>query len=141
MNILLLDDEPAIRERIKKVLQENKYDVEDFSRIDIAKDYFNKNSKNIDCIIVDLNMDDEWLDEFTPESHGGMLSGWVFVNRFVFRKRKDIPTIIYSGIAPFIKEYVDVSKFNNVILIDKMDLYSDNGVLLRAIQKLLDKEF
>ncbi|MCL2718658.1 MAG: hypothetical protein FWE14_07735 [Lachnospiraceae bacterium] len=41
-------------------------------------------------------MSDEWLDYNQHESEGATLSGWVWLQKFVYPENEDIPTVIYS---------------------------------------------
>lgn len=104
--ILYLEDDASLKRHTTSLLEAENYVVEGFNRIDQIKEYFKNNKDSIKCIITDLNMDDEWLEEYQTESDGGMLSGWVWLQRFVFTYNPNIPTIIYSGYISYLKDYL-----------------------------------
>jgi len=122
--LVYLEDDANMRKHTVTLLKDAGYDVTDFRRIDLAKAYFSANMNNIDCIITDLNMADEWLEDYRDESDGCMLSGWVWVNRFVFPYKPNMPVIIYSGYNPILSQHLqekDKSALqkSNLILVDK----------------------
>lgn len=104
--IICLEDDANMRRHTAELLREKGYYVEEFRRIDQVKEFFNEKKNEIKCIITDLNMADEWLEEYQKESDGGMLSGWVWLQRFVYPSKPDIKTIIYSGYVPYLKDYL-----------------------------------
>lgn len=108
--LLHLEDNGYILKQTLRFLEEDGYEVVHFTRIDQAIDYLGKNphGSGIDCIITDLNMEDEWLGEYQAESDGGLLSGWVWLRRFVYAREENlkIPCIIYSGYIPDLKAYL-----------------------------------
>ena len=124
MNILLLEDDYAYKKRIKAILEDAGFAVEDFGRIDLAKEFINKNIQIIDCVVLDLNMNDEWLDEFQVESVGGMISGWIFMKRYIYPLSPDMPTVILSGIND-IDDIIDLSSYNQVKFLSKDYLYGN----------------
>lgn len=105
--LLYLEDNGYLLKQTVRFLNEDGYKVEAIKRIDQAIEKFPKISDKIDCIITDLNMEDEWLGEYRNESEGGLLSGWVWLRRYVYANEKcHIPCIIYSGYIPELKEYL-----------------------------------
>ena len=121
MEILYLEDDANMRKHTVSFLKEDGFNVTDFQRIDQVKEYYNKNYHNISCIITDLNMSDEWLEQYQVESDGCILSGWVWLQRFVYDTTPDIPTIIYSGYIPYLQEYLLNS--NNSNLLNKPNIF------------------
>lgn len=133
MNILLLEDDYAIRERVKTMLEEYEYIVEAFGRIDLAKEYINENINKIDCVVLDLNMDDEWLEEFQTESKGGAISGWIFMERYILPIKPNMPTVIFSGIEGMI----DISTYEKIEFLSKANSYGNKtNNLIKAIEKV-----
>ena len=124
MEIIFLEDDANMRMHTAELLKERGYPVLDFPRIDQVKEYLQLHSNSISCIITDLNMSDEWLDEYQPESDGCMLSGWVWLKYFVFTQHPDIPTIIYSGYNTYLKEYLHARDRLNEI--ERKNLYFIN---------------
>lgn len=143
--ILFLEDDASMRTHTAEMLKNEKYNIIDFYRIDQVKEYFMNNKDNIICIITDLNMNDEWLNEYQNESDGGMLSGWVWLQRFVYNQIPDMPTIIYSGYISYLEEYLQkinqlsLLKRNNIICVEK-DVGENDGFegLLKALKKLVN---
>ena len=122
--IIYLEDDANMRRHTSDLLIERGYQVKDFPRIDMVKEYL-QNKPDIGCIITDLNMSDEWLGKYQDESDGCMLSGWVWLQRFVFPSYPEIPTIIYSGYNTYLKEYLsnenrsEELERKNLIFVDK----------------------
>lgn len=110
MKILYLEDDANMREHTTNFLKEEGYVVEEFQRIDQVKEYYAKNHSEVSCIITDLNMSDEWLGDYQYESDGCILSGWVWLQRFVYTITPDMLTIIYSGYIPYLKEHLHKAK-------------------------------
>lgn len=104
--IIFLEDDANMRMHTAELLKEKGYPVLDFPRIDQVKEYLQVHSNTISCIITDLNMSDEWLEEYQVESDGCMLSGWVWLKYFVFPHNPDFPIIIYSGYNSYLKDYL-----------------------------------
>lgn len=115
--IIYLEDDANMRRHTTELLRKNGFCIEDFKRIDQVKEFFIKHMDEVECIITDLNMDDEWLEEYIIESDGGMLSGWVWLQRFVFPIKPLIPTIIYSGYIPYLKDHLNTA--NQLDLLNK----------------------
>ena len=139
--ILYLEDDANMRRHTTNLLKDKHFNVEGFNRIDQAKEYLEHNIANIECVITDLNMNDEWLDEYQTETDGGMLSGWVWLQRFVFVIAPDIPTIIYSGYIPYLEEYLQ--KNNQLYLLRKNNIKcvnkdSDEKSGFEGLKKALD---
>ena len=105
--ILFLEDESGMRRYSVEWLKEKGYKVVDFRRIDLANQHLEKHLEEINCVITDLNMSDEWLGSHRIESDGCFLSGWVWLKYFVFSKRERMPTIIYSGYISYLKSYLE----------------------------------
>ena len=143
--VLLLEDNDGSREHTAELLRKKSYDVEDYSRIDQAKEFFKKNIDEIICIVTDLNMSDEWLGEYRSKSYGGILSGWVWLYYFVFPEKPDMPTVIYSGFldelrANISSEQLSLLETKNIKCVAKgtSDNEGFNG-LQRAIEEVIKK--
>ena len=106
--LLYLEDNGYVLKQTLRFLGEDGYKVIPLTRIDQAINYFQEHHEQVDCIITDLNMEDEWLGEYRRESNGGLLSGWVWLHRFVYAKEEYrlIPCIIYSGYIPDLENYL-----------------------------------
>lgn len=131
MNILLLEDDYGFRCRIKKDLVDAGFDVYDFKRIDLAKEYVNTKIDEIHCVIIDLNMEDEFLNEYRSEANGGLIAGWIFFIRYIYPLNPSMPTIIYSGVA----ETIDTSSYSKVVFLDKAE--NNIKILISTINKLI----
>lgn len=142
--IIFLEDDANMRMHTADLLREQGYAVSDFPRIDQVKEYLQLNSNSINCIITDLNMSDEWLEEYQVESDGCMLSGWVWLKYFVYPKYPDIPTIIYSGYNSYLKEYLlardrlNEIQRKNLFFINKGAEQGEGFAGLVALLKTLD---
>ena len=138
-HILLLEDTYSEQRRIVEHLHGDGYIVDAHARIDSAKEFFNSNSKLIDCIVVDLNMDEKWLGDFSTEADGGWRSGWIFLQRYVYPIEPCMPTVVYSAA---IDETLIVTIRNNapnacIEFVPKGN-YADGGIkaLLMAIERV-----
>ncbi len=141
--ILYLEDEAAMRRHTAELLRKEGYSVKDFRRIDQGKEYFLENYDEIACVITDLNMADEFLGKYRGESDGGYVTGWVFLQRFVYVKKPCMPTIIYSGYIPDLEEYLQernekslLGKENVVCVRKGISKNGDFPELIRALKKL-----
>jgi CheY-like chemotaxis protein len=125
--LLYLEDNGYLLKQTVRFLEEDGYDVICCTRIDRAIEEFRKKVGMIDCIITDLNMDDQWCGVYQNESCGALLSGWVWLRRFVFTDMKypTIPCIIYSGYIPDLKDYLE----------DRNELWLLNQYHVHCIQK------
>ena len=105
--LLYLEDNGYLRRQTQRFLEEDGYEVISVSRIDEAIERL-ETADEIDCIITDLNMEDEWLGQYRPESYGGLFSGWVWLMRFVYveERFRHIPSIIYSGYITDLENYL-----------------------------------
>lgn len=117
-NLLYLEDNGYISKKTETYLEEDGYKVQACMRIDQAKKLIKElGPHNISCIITDLNMEDEWLEEFRGESYGGLMSGWVWLIHFVYNniEFQNIPSIIYSGYIPDLQMYLCKRKESNLL--------------------------
>lgn len=141
MKILYLEDDASLRRWTAEQIREEGYEVIDFSRVDQVKEYFNENMNDISIIITDLNMDDQWLGEYQQESYGGYFTGWVWLERFIYPKFPNFPTIIYSAYIDLLKEIKGSSQLekNNIICVNKGE--SDNDCFSELIANIKKNTF
>lgn len=142
--ILYLEDDANMREHTTAFLKEEGYTVEDFQRIDQVKAYFKKYAQEIGCIVTDLNMSDEWLGEYQNESDGCILSGWAWLQHYVYNTMPDMPTVIYSGYIPYLKDYLGKNHLLHLYNRDNLFFVAKGGEegegfeeLKRVLKKLL----
>jgi len=141
--ILYLEDEANVRKHTVELLRDRGYNVEDFRRIDEAKEFFTTDKDDVVCIITDLNLPDEWLGKYRYESNGGLFSGWVWLQRFVYTEKPNILTIIYSGYTEDLIEWLDSKNQSpllskNIICVKKGAEREDGfSGLLTALRKHL----
>lgn len=111
MHILYLEDSSDLRTEIIEFLKDNNHTVQDCYAIDEAKEYL-EDEPQVDCIITDLNMDDQWLGEHRMDAHGGELSGWVWVRWFVWENPlyNEVPCIFYSGYIGLFEGFLEESE-------------------------------
>ena len=127
--IIYLEDDASMRRHSSDLLKEAGYVVSDFRRIDQVKEFFTNHVDEIECVITDLNMSDEWLGKYRNESDGGMISGWVWLQQFVYTVNPYMPTVIYSGYIPYLKDWLLAEgeealqklKKANIICVEKGD--------------------
>lgn len=161
--ILFLEDNMKMNKHIKDLLEEclehSEYEIEPVHRIDLARDFFDEHKDEICCIITDLNMNDEWLDnEWLEETNGGIFSGWVWLQHCVYERDPlssedpsvynglpDMPTIICSGYIGLLKE--NLKRIGKTKKLKRKNIYTvDKGAgeeagfekLLKELKKILD---
>ena len=144
VRILFLEDDAGIRNWTAERLKECGYDVIGFSRVDQAEEYFCEHKNEIDCLIVDLIMNEQWLSKIQNESSGGFFTGLAWLESSVYIEKPNMPTIIYSAAVNLLDEWSNEN--NKTTLLQKCNIayvdkkYGDNagfGGLLKAIQKIL----
>jgi len=108
--ILYLEDGASDMYFVVQVLKKDpaicsNYDIIACSRLDIAKDEFNKNKGHIALIVTDLNMSDDFINkELKQETYGCMLTGWVWLEHYVLADNPNLPIIIYSAFIDVLKK-------------------------------------
>jgi len=145
--ILYLEDDASMRRHTTEQLKEQGYDVEDFRRIDTANEFFSEHKEEIVCVIADLNMSDNWLGDWQHESDGGILSGWVWLQRFIYKDNPQMPTIIYSGYIPYLEDHLRIERKTplleraNIACVEKGDEEWEGFMgLLRTLKEKLKIE-
>ena len=151
--ILILEDNLVeLETAFNELSKDNIYDVETTSDTAEADDQIeNGKGKLFDCLIIDLNITNEYLDDsLRSKTHGGSLTGWVWLYNVAKKDiRNDIKIIIYSE---FIKELTDemednknindkeIEYFNNIKLISKADAVNGSDHLLEEVNNLFRKK-
>lgn len=149
--IMILDDNlytaEALLEDIDTVLRSHGiHDIEVIAATDIYEANSiveNASSEELKCIITDLNMSPRGLsDEEKQKTQGAVLTGWVWVNKYVLKEDKFKKThiIFYSA---FIKELrrnnqyrqLSFNEKSRFTLLDKNE--SMITVLLKEIHKYI----
>ena len=141
--ILYLEDSAPMRRQTLEFLRKDQFDVTDCFAIDDAKEILadlKQQGQRLDCIITDLNMEDNWLGEYRGESKGCLLSGWVWLRRFVWTDEayRNVPCIIYSGFITYLKEnadYIAHKEEHSIILVEKGEGYE---CLRSRLRRLLE---
>ncbi len=107
-SLFLVDDEDAIRESCKILLENRKYNVVQFKSGKIFLEYFSK-KENADLVILDVNL--------------AGISG-IDVLREIRKKNKNIPVLLISGDYNFQKsayaEYQPLYFFNKPFMINDL---------------------
>jgi CheY-like chemotaxis protein len=107
---------------------EEKYAVKSCGRVDQAIEFFKANKEDIVCVITDLNMSDEWLDdEHKKKTEGGTITGWVWLQEYVFTEKPDMPTVIYSGYIPFLRKKLCDDKGRTLLRKNPNIVYVEKG--------------
>lgn len=125
MNILLLEDKGVAACYLREVLEEEGHTVFLAQNISKAKTYCQKYP--IGCIIADLNMRPDGLKSSEAEqTNGGLLSGWVWLQNYVFNKDESMKkrTIILTAYIGDLRNNVDDAQLEGVTLIAKNPLDS-----------------
>ena len=149
--ILIVEDNLMELERIHNTLKDGGYDGKRASGIAGAEELIKEEpSQSFDCLIVDLNMDNTFLpDTLKPKTHGGSLTGWVWL----YNVAKPILTnnpkiIIYSAFAKELEEEIfndttddkEREYFDTVTVISKTAEINGSKILLEKINELLNRK-
>jgi len=98
MNILFLEDQGVVFEYLIEELEEEGHSI--FRAENIPKAIYCWRHETIDCIVADLNMPPDGLtDKQRAETHGSLLSGWIWLKYYVFEKKPSMKrqTILVTG--------------------------------------------
>jgi DNA-binding NarL/FixJ family response regulator len=152
--ILIIEDNLVELENIAADLKLKRggYSVFKASGIDKAEELLVMwNEEPFDCLIVDLNMSNEYLegDTLKRKTNGGSLTGWVWlyhVAKPIFDDVKKSPRIIiYSEFINELKEYMESASeeeykyYKGALTISKTNTATEPELLLKMVDELLDK--
>jgi len=118
--ILIVDDEPALVDVEKKMLENLGYQATAISSSTNALDVFRKNPYKYDLVITDMTM---------PDMTGYLLS------RKIMEVRQDIPIILCTGYS----EHITEEKARNAGIRDFIMKPFEMNILARSIRKTLDE--
>jgi hypothetical protein len=106
--ILILENDFSILDEFKQMLGD-KYNVFIAYRTDIADLIISENMSTIDCIIFDLNMNNEFIPaEYRDKTMSGSLTGWIWYFYCARGGLKNDPYIIVStAFADLFIEYIN----------------------------------
>lgn len=140
MNILFLEDRGSVSFPLVDELRGQRHEVFDAGSVRDARSYWE--DKKIDCLIVDLNMDPAGLtDEQANQTHGGLLTGWIWLRDYVFNVRQDMRqrTIIYTDYMEQLRANVPPSDLAGLRLVSKRGLHhvEDGGPPLSPTEQVL----
>jgi CheY-like chemotaxis protein len=120
--ILFVDDEPRIMDSFRGFLERQLEAIgkklKFFSNVDEAMDFYNKNSSNLELVILDVMMPGGKSFDF-KKSNGGLKTGFLFYQEI----RKDLPKIpifvFTNSIAEDVKN--EIEKDKNAKFLQKRD--------------------
>jgi hypothetical protein len=145
MNILVLEDRGSVSFYVEEALEAEGHKIFPAFNINDAQSYWE--DEQIDCIIADLNMSPEGLKKSEAErTNAGILTGWVWLNDYVFCKKKEMRsrTVIYSEYLGQLREYVGGEKeYVDICCVAKRGSTSPTEELLsyvRKISKIVERE-
>jgi len=138
--ILILEDNLVELENTAVEMREAGYEVFEASSTAEADDLLEQ-KKPFDCLIIDLNISNKFLDnDLIPKTHGGSLTGWVWLYNVAKPEFENSPMIIvYSEFIREIEENMESASdeereyFKNVSTISKAAAVYDSGLLLQTI--------
>jgi len=142
MNILLLEDRGSRLEELKEFLEDFNHNVYPCGNVYKAKDIWNKQKDDIDCVIIDLAMHPGGLKN-PNDSENGYYTGWVFLQENVFSDQ-DKPNfvehcLILSAWADSFKQYLNATGKSKDIreeLILSKSNQDINNELIRALENI-----
>lgn len=128
--ILWLDDEWHMFQELALILNELDFEIINCQNILEANEVL-KTDNAISLIILDLNLPPVGLlkDEIA-QTEKGTLTGYVFYEKYVYPKYKDIPVVIFSAIQ--LERYIDNEIVKNVTCVNKWDSIDD---IIKVINK------
>jgi CheY-like chemotaxis protein len=88
VKVLLVEDRGSRLYELKELLEMSGHKVYPCEDVYRARETWGKNIKGIDCIVVDLAMPPDGLDNAT-KSKNGNYTGWVFLEEKIFQDRPD----------------------------------------------------
>lgn len=141
MNILLLEDRGVVAYPLKESLEKNNHTVFLAPNISRAKAYWRE--KKADCIIADLNMPPDGLDEGEAEqTAGGLLTGWIWLRNYVFAEEESMKkrTIILTAYMKELTDIVGDEELEGIALVGKNPLAdTDTGSILHHVEEIAKK--
>ena len=148
--ILLVEDNLVELELIKEELEAgDRYDVTFVSGIAYAEQLLNENRENcFDCVIIDLNMSNRYLDEiYKGITHGGTFTGWVWLFRIGKNLLANSPKIIiYSEFIDDLEDIIhesddsdEIGYFNSATKITKSEAVDGAEYLRTRVDELFGK--
>jgi len=125
MKILVLDDTLYTLHNIARLLENNGHEVIICSSIFSMNEQYLLNKHNIDCLIVDLELNPFGLSETEiSETNNGLLAGWIWLKNYVLNEESyEVKCIIFSAYIDELKKSLtdskEISLLNNIVLISK----------------------
>ena len=107
--IYMEDDDATLRWNVGRLQKEfPEYEFLKCRSTDRAQKEFEEHMEEVVCIVTDINMTEEFLDEqYVDETDGGMFTGWVWLYRYVLEQnpKLHIPIVICSGFNEYLRRY------------------------------------
>jgi CheY-like chemotaxis protein len=144
--ILILEDDPILREDMKKLLQEIKLEVLPCKDIYDAKEEWEQNKSRISLISLDTNMNSEGLNaEEKALSRDSIYSGWIWLIKYpLLDKDHPFPLKRVFLLSEYILKLEKVSKgnkeyeYNKLKKLKDMNHLIEKGYKSNAINILID---
>ena len=146
--VLIIEDNYGVLEENQALLKANGYTVTLASSTDRAEQSIEKAETNpFDCLIIDLNMSNEFLDDgLRKKTHGGSLTGWVWLYNIAKPKLHNNPKIIiYSEFLIELDEEMKNSSEeereykDSFVTIAKADAVNGVDILLNKVNEVFRK--
>lgn len=142
MNILFLEDQGGVVDYLIEELEEEGHAVFIAENIPKANFYYSK--ETIDCVVADLNMESDGLtEEQQKETHGGLLSGWVWLKYYVFdkdpstRKRTILVTAYQDELKEILRRSRHEDELKGIRIVAKRRLGEpDTNTVLRYVKEI-----
>ena len=140
MRILLLEDRGSRLYELRDFLQDSGHEVYACANVYRAKDMWQRNAEIIDCVIVDLAMQPNGLND-QDASQSGYYTGWVFLWENLLQVNPDFADrcIIFSAWSDSFKLFLPTPEQRGGIedenIISKNDSDAESK-LLETIQRI-----
>ena len=140
MNILTLEDRGSVSFYMRRFLEEEGHEILSAFSINDAQTFWEHD--NVDCIIADLNLSPLGLtEEEIAASHGGLLTGWIWLSHYVFLERPEMRanTIIYSEYVANLEAAVSANELALTHRVRKRGRTSPAGEVIRLVRDIAVK--
>ncbi len=140
MNILILENRGSVSYYMKRALEEEGCIVFDATNIYDANSYYE--NKQIDCLIIDLQMDPEGLKEKEiTQTKNGLLTGWIWLSEYVFKKNIKMKeqTIIVTDYYDELVELTLQKERRGIYIVQKRSSESPAQTVMNYVNDIFEK--
>lgn len=137
MNILVFENRGSVVKYLREALGKLGHDVFHAFSVYDAQSFWK--DERIDCLLVDLNIDPEGLeDDEIKETLGGLLTGWIWLREHVYKKDDAMKrrTIIYTEYSESLTENVSSEELDGIYLVPKRGSASSAQQVIKHVETI-----